>query len=203
MKKYIVLIIIPPFLFAFKKKSTVHIRARNTVTGKPYPGLKYSIVRSRTGMFESHYKTVASGSLNEDGEAYITKRFSKNWSHSITLERPDNYCYANELHYYFSGGENVEADFEYAECGYLKLSIHNVNCQNGDEIFYQRTWLINNDISNGVNRSGCFQFDGDYFSLPEGNYKYEWKVTKAGVSTVYDTTFFLAKDEHYHLNINY
>lgn len=143
MRKYFVLIIIPFLFLACKKKSTIHITAKNAVTGKPYPGLEYAIVRSRTGVFENHYKTEASGTLNENGEAYITKFFSKNWSHEIQLETPSNVCYGGSSDIYFSGGENVESNFEFAECGYLKIESHNVNCQGASDTFYPNRWRKN------------------------------------------------------------
>ncbi len=190
MKKYIVLIIIPLFLFACKKKSTVHITAKNAVTGKPYAGLTYNIERSVSGSFENHYKTVASGTLDENGEAVITKRFSKNWSHEVSIGSPDNTCYSNKNSFYFSGGENINCDFEFAECAYMQQNIQNVNCDGPNDIFVIRDRYTYTEWTKwSIDLEGCFSnVGGGYSEVPAGTRYFEWKVTRpSGVTTGVDT----------------
>ncbi len=205
MKKYIVLIIIPLFLFACKKKSTVHITARNAVTGKPYAGLAYNIERSVSGSFENHYKTVASGVLDENGEAVITKRFSKNWSHDLSLEHPENTCYSKKDDYYFSGGENVEANFEFAECAHLKININNVNCQDTNDLMQFRSRYPYNDWEGwSTERYGCYNYSLPYYmSVTEGYRIYQVKVTRNNITVSHYDTVHLEAGEYKTYDLNY
>jgi hypothetical protein len=86
----------------------------------------------------------------------------------------------------------------------MKLHVHNLNCiDSNDEIKFRRLWLSTNESNDFVIQSGCFQFDGDYFSLPIGNYKYEWYVTKNGVTTFHDSIFTLSANQYFDFTINY
>lgn len=204
MKKIFLFLFVTLAFIACKKKSTIHITAKNAVTGKPYPGLKYSVLRSKTGIFESHYKVVAEGTLDENGEAYITKRFSKNWSHDLSLEPPKNTCYSKKDDYYFSGGENVEANFEYAECGYMKRNITDTNCQGND---YMVLYSDNQVHSLGNTPWEFYNCDGftasHYSTIPEGYYYYKWVVTRNNVTNTYYDTIYLGAGEYKTYTINY
>src|SRR5690554_8130103 len=96
MRKIIFIIFISMFLLSCKKERTFHITAKNAATGKPYSGLEYQVIRSWSGAFENHYKSVGSGFLNENGEVYFTKRLNKNSSYSISIQEPPNTCYRSE-----------------------------------------------------------------------------------------------------------
>lgn len=190
------LILIPLFLFSCKKKSTVHITARNAVTGEPYAGLTYNIERSVSGSFKNHYKTVASGTLDENGEAYITKRFSKNWSHEVSIGSPDNTCYSNNNSFYFSGGENINCDFKFAECAYLKLRIQNVNCQGiTDSMRFRSKYLYDHKWQGwSTYRTSCYDFlSPEYFEVSQGTRMYEWEVNRNGNKTTYSDSITLNK----------
>lgn len=193
------------FLFSCKKERTIHITAKNAVTGAPYEGLTYYVVQEKTGGYGGEkFKTVASGTLDANGEAYFTKKLTKDYSYAVRVEQPANTCYNKQITYYFGDEHVFEAPFEFAECANLKLHVHNLNCiDSNDEIKFRRLWLSTNESNDFVIQSGCFQFDGDYFSLPIGNYKYEWYVTKNGVTTFHDSIFTLSENQYFDFTINY
>jgi hypothetical protein len=129
MKKLILLLIISFLLTSCKKERTFHITAKNAVTGTPYPGLTYEIQRSWSGAFENKYKSVGSGVLDANGEAYFTKRLHENSSYSISVAPPPNTCYMTDSDLHAGGETNFDAAFEFAECAYLTISVNNINCQ--------------------------------------------------------------------------
>lgn len=188
-----------------KKERTIHISAKNVVTGLSYPGLTYYVVQKKTGLDGEEFKTMATGTLNADGEAFLTMKLKKEHSYVVRVEEPSNICYFNELAFHFANQEsNFNAHFEYAECGNLKLEVQNINCEGpGDEIFFNRTWLEKNSYGNGVTKEGCFSFEGDFFELPEGQYLYEWEVTRNGNTTYHDSLFYINKDEMYTFLLEY
>ena len=107
---------------------------------------------------------------------------------------------------YFGGGndKNGHFDFEFAECAYLKLHVHNTNCiDSNDNIKFRRLWLSGDESNEFIEQTGCFQYDGEYFSLPAGNYKYEWIVTKNGVANSYDSLFQLSENQSFDFYLNY
>ncbi len=206
MKRILVFILLSLLIVACKKKSTVHITARNAVTGEPYAGLSYNIERSVSGSFENHYKTVASGVLDENGEAVITKRFSKNWSHEVSIGSPDNTCYSNNNSFYFSGGENIDCDFKFAECAYMKLKIENVNCQGANDkiILYQGNQVGSFNYSQPWEHDGCALWESNgYSDIPMGEQYYKWEVTRNNVTTTYYDTLYLNAGEYKTYDINY
>ncbi|MCC6699876.1 MAG: hypothetical protein IT221_00015 [Fluviicola sp.] len=204
MKPIFYLFFIALLLSSCKKERTIHITARNAVTGAPYSGLKYYVVQEMTSGDGEKFKTVIEGNLNEYGEAIITKKLPKSYSYAVRVEEPTNTCYNKKITYYFGTEDKFECPFEFAECAYLKLQIHNVNCiDSNDEIKFRRLWLSTNESNNFVIQTGCFQFDGNYFSLPMGQYKYEWIVTKNGITTVHDSIFTLSANQYFDFAINY
>jgi hypothetical protein len=188
-------------LFSCGKKRSIVITAKNPVTGQPYAGLSYYVVSSRG----NGSRTEASGVLNENGEAAVTLRI-KDRSYNVRVVAPENTCYNKNitLSYNYPYDNNHVFSFEFAECANLKLHVHNLNCiDSNDEIKFRRLWLSTNESNDFVIQSGCFQFDGDYFSLPIGNYKYEWYVTKNGVTTFHDSIFTLSENQYFDFTINY
>src|SRR5690554_7146165 len=135
MKKLMLVSIIALLFISCKKERTFHITAKNAVTGEPYPGLSYNIERSWSGSFENKYKTVGSGELDEKGEVYFTKSLHKNSSYSISVGSPENTCYFNSGSLSPGDEKNFKAEFEFAECAYLKLKIENGNYQGTNDYF--------------------------------------------------------------------
>jgi len=73
----------------------------------------------------------------------------------------------------------------------------------GDEIFYQRHWLSGNESTNGVTQTGCFAYDGTYFNVPMGAYKYTWDVTRNGNTESFEEEFYIDEGGQYDLEILY
>ena len=158
MKKLMILFVIGVFLVSCKKERNFHISAKNAVTGEPYAGLSYEIQRSWSGSFENKYKSVGSGVLDANGEAFFTKRLHDNSSYSISVAPPPNTCYISDSDLHAGGDKNFKAEFEFAECAYLKLNIHNINCIDANDYMeYRRSGLSIAENNNFVQIDGCFQ----------------------------------------------
>jgi len=134
--KYFILISLLLFL-SCKKKQTIHITAKNAATGEPYPGLTYYVVTYTNINGGTKSKTVATGTLDANGEAVVTERLPKNKGRGVRVVEPENSCYNKNIQLYFSeeDGENFKAEFEFAECAYLKLKIENGNYQGTNDYF--------------------------------------------------------------------
>ena len=206
MKKLFLILIIGLVLFSCKKKRTFHITAKNAVTGAPYPGLYYEVVREWSGPFENKYKTVGSGELDANGEVYFTKRLDKNSSYSITVEEPDNACYNKDVYLYPGSETNFEANFEFAECAYLKLNIHNINCQGSTDSMRFRSKYSYYDEWQGWTsyRTGCYNFvSPEYFEVSQGTRMYEWEVIRNGNKTIYSGSITLNEEESGTFDLEY
>lgn len=205
MKKLFLILIIGTLFFSCKKERTFHITAKNAVTGEPYPGLSYNIERSWSGSFENKYKTVGSGVLDENGEVYFTKRLHKNSSYSISVAAPSNTCYMNSSDLHAGGEKNFKAEFEFAECAYLKQNITNINCIDVND--YMVLYSDNQIHSLGNIPWEFYGCDGyiqsHYSSVPEGEYFYKWEVTRNNITNVFYDTIYLSKGEYRIHEINY
>lgn len=211
MKKIILLFIIGMVFFSCKKKQTIHITAKNAATGEPYSGLTYYVVTHKNVLKPyggKKAKTVATGTLDENGEAIVTKRLSKNNGHGVRVEEPENSCYNKNIQLYFSeeDGKNFKAEFEFAECAYLKLNIHNINCQSPtDSMRFRSKYDYENQWQGWTTyRKGCYDFDSpDYFKVSQGTRMYEWEVIRNGNKTTHSGSVLLNKGAYETFEINY
>src|SRR5690554_7630618 len=119
MKKLLLLLLVGLFLFSCKKKQTIHITAKNAATGEPYPGLTYYVVTYTNINGGTKSKTVATGTLDANGEAIVTERLPKNKGRGVRVVEPENSCYNKNIQFNFSDEKNFKAEFEFAECAYL------------------------------------------------------------------------------------
>ena len=194
------------FLFSCKKERTIHITAKNAVTGAPYEGLTYYVVQEKTGGYNGEkFKTVASGTLDANGEAYFTKKLTKDYSYAVRVVQPANTCYNKQITYYFGDEGVFEAPFEFAECAYMRQNIVNSNCEGATDIFNFRDKFVYTDWSGwSYDIMGCFSnTGGDYFKVPAGKRYFQWMVTRpSGVTEGLDS-IELAPGEYGELNINY
>src|SRR5690554_892373 len=212
MKKLILIMIVGMVFFSCKKKQTIHITAKNAATGEPYPGLTYYVVTHKNVLKPyggKKAKTVATGTLDENGEAIVTKRLSKNNGHGVRVEEPENSCYNKNIQLYFSeeDGKNFKAEFEFAECAYLKFRYQNINCQGpNDHIKVKR--YTNLDGYSGflidAEYDGCNDYTMPNFTeVPMGQWIFEWEVTKNNVTTNFSDTIFLNANEQKYYEFNY
>jgi hypothetical protein len=206
--KYLLLISSLLIFASCGKKTQIKITAKNAATGEGYAGLGFRLreVKPYVTSTGEIQKAVYEGTLNNQGEAVFEYRL-KNRSYVITTITPenDNRCYINNTSYTLHrDDDNLKFDFRFAPCAYLKLKIENVNCSGSDDkIFFNRTWLTTNTSGNGVTQEGCFSYQGDFFELPEGEYLYEWEVTRSGLTQIYDSTFTINEGEYYTFELNY
>ena len=206
MKKLFLILIIGLVLFSCKKKRTIHITAKNAVTGAPYPGLTYYVTTQKSVNGGTKSKTVATGELDENGEAYFTKRLSKEWGHGIRVEESENTCYNKNIQLHFGGETNFEANFEFAECAYLKLNIHNINCQGSTDSMRFRSKYSYYDEWQGWTsyRTGCYNFvSPEYFEVSQGTRMYEWEVIRNGNKTIYSGSITLNEEESGTFDLEY
>ena len=188
------------------KNKEVKIIAKNAATGTPYAGLEYLVVSSRTAANGEKYKTEVSGMLNDNGEAMVSIKQKSGRSYSIQVRAPENSYYTNQSPQFFDSPFDVNGKFtfEFAECAYLKFAVHNIDCINSsDQIRFRRLWISKNESNSFITQLGCFHYIGDYFSLPEGQYKYEWEVTKNGTLNTFDSIFIINKNQYLDFTINY
>ncbi|WP_300360116.1 hypothetical protein [Fluviicola sp.] len=206
MKLLFILLFGTILLSSCGKERSIHIKAINAATGQPYAGLEYRVASSRTASNGEKYRTEASGVLDANGEAVVTLKQKKGRTYSVRVVEPANTCYNKEITQYFDSPYDVDGTFtfEFAPCAYLKLHVHNINCiDNNDEIKFRRLWISGGETNDFLVQTGCFQYDGDYFSLPAGNYKYEWQVTKNGVTNNYESSFQLNENQYFDFNLDY
>ncbi|PWH84774.1 hypothetical protein [Brumimicrobium oceani] len=203
--KYLLIISLLVF-FSCKKERTFHITAKNAATGEPYPGLSYEIQRSWSGAFENKYKSVGSGVLDANGEAFFTKRLHDNSSYSISVAPPPNTCYISDSDLHAGGDKNFDAAFEFAECAYLKLKIKNVNCEspNDEMSLYQGNQIGSFNYTQPWEHNGCtFWESNGYSNIPMGEQYYKWEVTRNNITTTYYDTIYLNAGEYRTYEINY
>lgn len=206
MKKLLFVISLSLLLFSCKKERTIHITAKNAVTGQPYAGLTYYVVQEKTGMSGEEFKTVATGTLDNNGEVFITKKLSKKYSYAIRVEAPPNTCYNKQITFYFANQETVfECPFEFAGCAYLKENITNVNCEGpNDYMILYTSNSVNSLGATGWVFNGCASYSGSDFSkIPMGYYYHEWHVTRSGITNIYYDTIFVQENEYKTYDINY
>ena len=199
------LFLIGILLLSCKKERTIHITAKNAVTGQPYPGLTYYVVQEITAGDGEKTKTVATGTLDANGEAHLTKKLPKAYSYAIRVEQPANTCYNKQITFYFGTEETFNCNFEFAECAYLKQNITNINCQgSGDYMILYTKNQVNSLGVTGWEFLGCNGYTGDHFSsVPIGNYYFEWNVTRNSITNTYYDTIYLSPGEYKTYDINY
>lgn len=195
-------------LVSCNKERNIHVKALNPVTNEPYSDLRVVITSSKTGFNGEVVKTVYDGNLNSDGEAMINLKIKKNRSYAIRCEQPPNTCYTKELQYYYTvhDEENPSFLFEYAECGYLKIHVDNIDCQGAnDRILFDFEPTYIDNYSNIIPREefGCYSNEFISSKVPYGSWQATWEVTKNGNTTYYDSLFYINEGEEYVFEINY
>src|SRR5690554_3841141 len=203
--KYLLIISLLLF-FSCKKKQTIHITAKNAVTGEPYAGLSYEIMRSWSGSFENKYKSVGSGVLDANGEAFFTKRLHDNSSYSISVAPPPNACYISDSDLHAGGDKNFDAAFEFAACAYRTLKINNVNCQGPNDLFKMDMKLMYDMEYTAFGfpeKSGCYSNEFSNEKVPAGKWFVEWWVTRSGSTDYFTDTIELIENQLFVYEINY
>ena len=194
-------------LLSCSKERNFHLRARNAVTGAPYAGLNYYVVEEREGNNGTDYTTVATGTLDGNGEKMVSVKVRKNRSYVIRLDPPPNWCYMNEVSYSYTiqGDQNPTFDFTFAECAYLKQHIENVNCEGGTDVFNVRDKYSYTEWTGwSIDLSGCYSnTNGDYSAVPAGKRYFNWRVSRPSGITEGIDSVELTPGEYETIIINY
>ena len=202
--KLLTLFMIGLLLLSCKKERTIHISAKNAVTGQPYPGLTYYVVQEMTAGDGEKTKTVATGTLDANGEVHLTKKLPKAYSYAIRVEQPVNACYNKQITFYFGTEETFNCNFEFAECATLQRKVKNINCIDSNdkiEIYIDNT--VHSLLSAPWVLNGCADYTTVPTQVPIGTYTLHWIVTKNNVSTDYYDSFSLTENEFKIHEINY
>ena len=193
-------------LISCGKERHIHLTAKNAVTGAPYPGLNYYVVEEKEGNNGTDYTTVATGTLDGNGEKIVPVKIRKNRSYVIRLDPPPNWCYMNEVSYSYTihGEKSPTFDFTFAECATLQRKVKNINCIDANdkiEIYIDNT--VHSLLSTPWILNGCADYTTTPTQVPIGTYTLHWIVTKNNVSTDYYDSFNLTENEMKVYEIDY
>jgi len=137
----------------------------------------------------------------------VTLNLSHYRSYVIGLESPGEHCYENNTSYTFSHNDkSLDFVFKIAPCAFVKLSIHNINCQGvGDVMRFRVRTVGESDFESwSSERTGCYSFDGsEFIKVPMGWRIYEWEVTKNGVTNYFSDSVYTAENQNNTFVINY
>ena len=208
MKAIILLTAISLFVFSCKKKHTLKVSAINKITGAPASNANVYIIEETNKVGSMGGGTVThefyNGYTNNDGLLTITKKFDNRYNYKIWLQTFDQTGSKLLYSHYFHGDSKdpvwkTGVNFEVIPMGYLKLSIHNVNCQGaGDTMRLERVNLSvpEYDGFSPISFTGCFNYDSaDSAKVPSGKWQFKWIVNRSGMSTIHDTVFNLNENE--------
>jgi len=189
-----------------KKKTTVSIQAQDYITGSgaAYAGQEYAVSESWTPVYETKSKIVSSGFLDQNGFVSFDLKMKNNRKYVLGVRQPDNICYGGVVQHYLEHEKSNVVEFKFSKCSYLKFILNNMNCfDSNDQVKYTRTWLTGNDVNGNNTYFGCNYFESAYFDLPEGEYRYDWEVTKNGITTYYNQIFNLTNGDSTIFQIDY
>lgn len=205
MKKLIFISLLFFFATSCKKKTAVVIQAQdyNTGDGTAYAGQEYAVSESWTPFQETKSKIVATGVLDDNGKASFNLKMKNNRKYVLGVSEPDNICYGGLVQHYLEHEKNNLVIFEYAHCGYLKFILNNTCYDSLDAITYSRTWITDNKHEGENTYFGCQYYEGNYFELPAGEYRYDWEVTKNGTTTSHSENFTLVDGDSLIFQIDY
>ncbi len=195
-------------LISCKKESIIHVSGKNPVNGVGYQGLNFAVIARTNGMFEAHYKTVYRGELDENGEHVFNLKLKNNKSYRLVIDQPKSNCYYSDLTYVLKHDSAVmHANFEFADCAYLKFRYHNISCFNNfDHIKVERRSQFP-DFSGfeiPAEYSGCNDFTmPNFVEVPMGWWFFNWEVTKNGNTEYFEDSLYLQEGEQKYYEFNY
>ena len=193
-------------LCSCKKEQSIVIQANDLGTGQgtAYAGMTFSVIQSKPAWNEDKITTIYEGVLDENGHASFDVKMNKDWTYVLSVSQPDGICYGDALIHYLDNQNSNLVTIKYAKCAKLKFILNNVSCfDSNDAISYTRTWLTNNEIQGTNTYVGCDFFEGGFFELPAGEYKYDWEVTKSGNTTFHSENFTLVAGDSLVFQIDY
>ncbi len=199
MKAIILFMCLSLLFFSCKKKHTLKVTVTNVGTGQPMANNKVYIreltnkVGSMGGGTVTH--PFYTGTTDQNGELYITKKFDTRYTYEVSVDLPENWAYVENSSYTMvpKGQYWNNIDFKIANAAYLKLSIHNVNCQGaGDTMRFRNRYSYSSWEGWSTDRIGCYTYTSpSSFKVPSGWRVYEWEVKRNGASNIFIDSVFL------------
>jgi hypothetical protein len=204
----------------FGKNVIIKGRAYNPVTGEGLAGVTFSLQKGTYWGWNGGYTTFKTATSDENGNFELGAL-------SLSVEQitvgPGS---MGGLNLYPIGWVNPEtgkqiggtytmriekgkthADFQAVPYGYLKLSIHNVNCQGGgDSMRFRFQTIGKSDFEFWSNyRTGCYMYDdpGEGTKVPMGWRYCQWEVTRNGLINYYNDSIFVPNNNSTTFTINY
>ena len=98
-----------------KKKTTVVIQAEDYITGDgaAYAGQEYAVVEAWTPFLETKSEIVATGFLDENGQASFDLKMKNNRKYILGVSQPDNICEGGLVQYYLEHEKNNNVNFKW------------------------------------------------------------------------------------------
>lgn len=192
----------------FGKNITVKGAVLNPITEETISGIKVRLIKSENLKLYGGYKTIKETTTDANGQFELSAGRTGN----VWIVTDYDYKDYEELGWDYNGkyysqlkvdkGEVMHVDYHLVPYAYLKLSINNTNCIDSDDkisvyreligVQGYETWSATHPYS----QEGCQQtISPEYFKVLMGKYHFWWTVTKGGVSTTYNDTISLNKNE--------
>lgn len=209
----LITVFLPLLLISCKKKTMVLIQAKDYITGdgSAYANQPYTILEKWTPVFEAKVKTVATGFLNDKGQASVELKLNKNRSYSAGVENPEGICFGGLSQYSIGTDKENNIEFDFLKCGFVNFQFNNINCESDDDKFrlryqYEQDPEVyryygyaggdNYDWNPELFIGGCHSYFGDFSEIrPLGKYSVEWQVERSSGLSEGSGTFILTEND--------
>ena len=198
---------------------TVEGRVYNPLTGEGAEGIEVKLIRDKVGgapgaqsagtTAEDISVTDENGIYNLNGVLGREVRYyvDGNKYHSIGVGNNSitgDPTYSGRIG--IKAGKHNKVDFWVVPYGEFKLGALNTDCQGeGDLLIVDRIFLLTPDkkIFGTSTLYGCSNVPGTWRSVPSGNWRISWSVTKNNITNHFHHDFELGEGEQYEYLIEY
>ncbi|MBU2019366.1 MAG: hypothetical protein KJ941_06955 [Bacteroidetes bacterium] len=178
-----------------KREEIFHIKAINPVTGAPYAGLEWGVSATKTGANGEKKVYEEGGTLDANGEAFLTLKVKGERTYNIGCKKPGNTCYVKQISFTYAVQDAPKPTFlfEFAPCAYMKFKIANQNCEGpNDKLSYEDRFNYTDWRIGTYGIFGCFQNESNgYDAVPAGLRIYRWRVERSTGTTEYIDSIYL------------
>ena len=214
MRKLSNIILVSLLFVACKKPHTLEVSVNNSVTGEAMDSVNIYIIEetNKVDAIGTITHDFYNGYTNNEGLLNITDKFDKRYTYKVAMQTTDKtgsgLYSAVEMHpdkndTYWKNGVH----FKIAPFAFLKLSIHNINCQGASDtmVLYETNLNVPDFyLQKGWPFAGCTNFEqSDFAKVPMGSIELKQVVTRAGVTNTYYDTVYLAEGQYKTYTINY
>jgi hypothetical protein len=197
------------------KNLTVKRKVVNPLTGEPFPGVKAELLVSGTLQLPGGGKEIKSTVTDENGNFELNKFSFKADKVRLGDAHGDYFTigWYKDGEYISDGntlpikkGKKLNVDLHLVPYGEIKTSLHNVNCGGPeDTLIFKRSYMVSptDNVFLPFTFTGCFNNDGAFAKVPNGNYKLEWIVIRSGISNTFSHMLFVPENGQAFYNIDY